>query len=322
LATLFIIPSTELIPFPFPVPSFSSETDLPTVASPDLDHHYTLTPTLVELRAVYALSHRLLAYVSPAPPPSSPRAQPRVRWLLDSDLGNAAIKVGESVLSGIKTLGDLAYNAATTKANLAGPDQILPAFSRLFSRSPAAYSGQDRRDPLGSSLDARTSSTLDPRISRRPSSAGYFITILDLAPLRNATGNTGPMVVSEFMASKHQPITDLSFSADGTSLIAVPKDGQMISVFQIRPGPRNLFEPSSTDAPILHIPVHLYNLRRGLTTGVVDALNVAHDLRWIAIGTQNRTVHVFAVNPYGGKPDNRSHLEGAVRNSIDSVSLL
>ena len=36
--------------------------------------------------------------------------------------------------------------------------------------------------------------------------------------------------------------------------------------------------------------------------------------RWLAVGTRNRTVHVFGVNPYGGKPDVRSHVEGRVRN--------
>jgi hypothetical protein len=37
------------------------------------------------------------------------------------------------------------------------------------------------------------------------------------------------------------------------------------------------------------------------------------DGRWTELETRNRTVHVFAVNPYGGPPDVKSHLEARVR---------
>ena len=38
------------------------------------------------------------------------------------------------------------------------------------------------------------------------------------------------------------------------------------------------------------------------------------------MGTRKRAVHVFAVNPYGGRPDQRSHLEGRVANvNVDSI---
>ncbi|EGN92340.1 hypothetical protein SERLA73DRAFT_117519, partial [Serpula lacrymans var. lacrymans S7.3] len=38
------------------------------------------------------------------------------------------------------------------------------------------------------------------------------------------------------------------------------------------------------------------------------------DGRWVALGTRKRTVHIFAVNPYGGNPDHRSHVDGRVMN--------
>src|ERR1700733_7743977 len=40
----------------------------------------------------------------------------------------------------------------------------------------------------------------------------------------------------------------------------------------------------------------------------------------VGTATRRRTVHLFAVNPYGGKPDHRSHLEGRVRNVDEVVS--
>ncbi|KAF8161700.1 hypothetical protein B0H34DRAFT_702189 [Crassisporium funariophilum] len=60
--------------------------------------------------------------------------------------------------------------------------------------------------------------------------------------------------------------------------------------------------------------MHVYELRRGRTSAVVENVDWAKDGRWLAIGTRKRTVHVFPVNPYGGTADVASHLEGRVRN--------
>jgi WD40 repeat protein len=60
--------------------------------------------------------------------------------------------------------------------------------------------------------------------------------------------------------------------------------------------------------------MQVYTLRRGRTSAVVEDVSWSKDGRWLAIGTRNRTVHVFPVNPYGGKTDIDSHLEGRVRN--------
>ncbi|SRR5260221_7508285 len=67
-------------------------------------------------------------------------------------------------------------------------------------------------------------------------------------------------------------------------------------------------------------PWHLYDLRRGRTSAVVENLDWATDGRWIAVSTQKRTVHIFATNPYGGQPDGQSHVKGRVCNSPKSVS--
>ncbi|KAF8801837.1 hypothetical protein BYT27DRAFT_7114060, partial [Phlegmacium glaucopus] len=66
--------------------------------------------------------------------------------------------------------------------------------------------------------------------------------------------------------------------------------------------------------------MQVYTLRRGRTSAVVEGADWSKDGRWLAIGTRKRTVHVFPVNPYGGKADIASHLEGRVRN-IDNHPL-
>ncbi|KAH7902822.1 hypothetical protein BJ138DRAFT_271896, partial [Hygrophoropsis aurantiaca] len=55
-------------------------------------------------------------------------------------------------------------------------------------------------------------------------------------------------------------------------------------------------------------------LRRGHTSAIVEGVELSSDGRWAAVGTRKRTVHIFPINPYGGAPDSRSHLEGRVCN--------
>ena len=69
-------------------------------------------------------------------------------------------------------------------------------------------------------------------------------------------------------------------------------------------------------------PVHVYDLHRGRTNAVIESISWNDDMRWVAISSRKRTVHVFPINPYGGRPDDASHLEGHVRNATEFVRLL
>ncbi|KAG8907150.1 hypothetical protein FRB99_005258 [Tulasnella sp. 403] len=59
---------------------------------------------------------------------------------------------------------------------------------------------------------------------------------------------------------------------------------------------------------------HMYDLVRGATNGKIESISWSFDARWLGVGTNRGTLHVFGINPYGGKPDELSHLEGRVRN--------
>ncbi|KAJ3484267.1 hypothetical protein NLJ89_g11995 [Agrocybe chaxingu] len=128
-----------------------------------------------------------------------------------------------------------------------------------------------------------------------------------------------PTKIDEFLVSRNQPIASLHFSEDGTSISAVSANGHSLKVFKLRPIP-SIIPPSLEigESARRALAAHVYDLRRGRTSAVVEGVDWAKDGRWVALGTRNRTVHVFGVNPYGGKPDIRSHLEGRVRN-VDVV---
>lgn len=303
-----------------------------------------------EPEPVYALSHRLIAYASSPPRPDSPivPASTTPTSALSgqrgagAELGSAALKVGGSVLSGMKSLGGMAVSAARAKLDQSSGNSMGAPTSGLsasragtgtgknaggrnsgggssglgglwFSRSaPAATTGSGTA--TGGSSTRRESVTSvsgssPPDSDFTPSSSGSkgsHITVLDLGAA-NAKG-----LVAEFLASNRQVITGLIWSADGTSLIVSPEDGRVVRVFHIRPSPLL--------SPLTPSPWHTYNLRRGRTSGTIEGISESRDGRWVGVSTRQRTVHVFGVNPYGGKMDWRSHLEGKVINVGDPVS--
>ena len=59
---------------------------------------------------------------------------------------------------------------------------------------------------------------------------------------------------------------------------------------------------------------------RDMSMTFADGVSVSDDGMWVVVGTGKRTVRLFAINPYGGKPNRRSHLEGRVRNVTELVS--
>jgi hypothetical protein len=215
------------------------------------------------------------------------------------------------------------------------PSSSASGLSNLFfSRSAPTDSDHARRASFsihgtGSSYPQVTGSSqlpFEPIVSVAPhgasslskSSTGSHVMILDLQPLL-ASPSSHPTLISQFMASKRQPIGNIDFTSDRNSLIVSTEDGKVIRVFQVRPVPAVLRGDAGRVAAELW---HVYNLRRGRTSAVMERVNVSEDGRWIAVRTRHRTVHVFAVNPYGGKPDNRSHLEGRVQNVSELVSKL
>ncbi|THH09407.1 hypothetical protein EW146_g8694 [Bondarzewia mesenterica] len=396
LNTLYIIPSSSLSTFTFRAPLINSNNNTmdTTVLLPDSldpDQAWTDQP-----QTAFALSHRLLAYASPPPRPDSPTStpsstQPRARTpargdsasgFAQADIGNMALRVGGNVLSGLWSLGEVAYSAARTRVSgdrqvqhpvspTSGPTSGITGM--FFSRSaPTASHSRERRYSQASSggvsdtgagrpvidLNDEPQSVPScnvphsaPLISPSDKAKGFFVTILDLSqllPSPSSATPAQPSVIAEFMVSKRHSVSLLRFSSDGGSLMVVPEDGQTIKVFQVRPVPkllRALGQDSGGDE-VIHsssilvsvevcqtlgcsdpgpslkdggAPWHMYDLRRGRTSAIVEDVDWASDGRWIAIGSRNRTVHIFATNPYGGKADEQSHLIGRVLNSTELV---
>ncbi|TFK18810.1 hypothetical protein FA15DRAFT_697905 [Coprinopsis marcescibilis] len=292
-----------------------------------------------------------------------------------AELGSAALKVGGSVLSGMRFLGGKAVEAAKSRIG-GGVDGGVGLGAGegggvRVSRSAPSDGAGSAGDGLGARNEERVRRRLSnlglspvdgdghgpgpvqvvkgggslfalPQTKTRQE-RGSLVRVVDLSELlapRSAgakrelpSAGSSPVTVVEFIASRSQPIASLTFSADGCTLFAVPKDGQVTKVWSVKPAPsvlRSVAKGGGDDEGFgrggddgdagggnpnaLGSATHLYDLRRGVTSGVIEGVEVLKDGLLVGVTTRNRTVHVFPVNPYGGKSDVASHVDGRVRN--------
>jgi hypothetical protein len=282
----------------------------------------TLQPIhTIELSAspIFALSHRLLAHTSPMPVSHMHRPLPATFVAQSRDsLGSSVMRVGGGVWSGVKAAVASSPISFTTPENdhIWGFSRSAPASSSIRGRP------NDDKDQVSTSANAG------------------WVTILDLKPLISGEPPKRVTVFAPF-PSDSAGIAHMTFTKPGAMpmLSVAPRDGQHVAVFQIRVG----YEPRSEKddtifAPSSVMPWHWYDLRRGLTNARIENVEWDSSGRWAGIVTARRTIRMlishsrvgpclrvsltllfssadlFATNPYGGKPDEKSHLYGRVYN--------
>ncbi len=360
--TLYSVPSSIILPFAHTATETNNNTVTSSRHLEQSSTQYLHTSAIPQ--PIFAYHNRLLAFASiPVTPDATkqsssrtPRsALPEVQQdsalklpMSQAELGNAAMKIGGSVLSGMKVLGGMAFTAARAGVTAAISGDLTqasttnyspPAPGKFYSRSAPAASGGPYLEPLSAASDPTNGHTgqlpdsPSLREERPHPKGGYSITVYDLGPLKY--GATAPRAVAEFVVKRDQPVSKITFSDDGTSLLVAFKDGQTMKVFKLRPTPSTYAGLDHLDGRSrrgssghaasgaerqLNAPSHIYDLKRGRTSGLVESLDWASDGRWIGVGTRKRTIHLFATNPYGGPSDDDSHLEGRVVNIKELVS--
>lgn len=249
---------------------------------------------------------------------------------------------GGTLFSGMKAIGGRAYSAARAgvsaamSADYGSSATVTPAPGRFFSRSApeASTRGRERRSSTPSDAGSQNGSAagdlpqlISPPDHSTTKDGSYYVAVLDLEPLcSNASTPSTPVVLSQYMVSKHQPISELTFSEDGTSLAVALKDGRAMRVYRLRPSPKEFRNQAAAEDKTSYDdnesppPWHIYDLRRGRTPAIVEHVSWAHDARWLGVCTRKRTVHIFALNPYGGPTDEASHVKGKVMNVGEMVS--
>uniref|UniRef100_A0A8R1I498 BCAS3 WD40 domain-containing protein n=1 Tax=Caenorhabditis japonica TaxID=281687 RepID=A0A8R1I498_CAEJA len=122
-----------------------------------------------------------------------------------------------------------------------------------------------------------------------------IITVLNLsAPY---FGNDSDGVVCHYVAHV-DAISYITFSPDHRLVLSADANANVFNIF--------LLMPHATTSSLAAVQ-HLYKLNRGSTPAKVVSTAFSEDCRWLAISTNHGTTHVFAVCPFGGKPNQRTH---------------
>ncbi|KIM89315.1 hypothetical protein PILCRDRAFT_2554 [Piloderma croceum F 1598] len=193
----------------------------------------------------------------------------------------------------MKSLGEKAYSAAKPRV---GPDQgtHVPSLSSVSSLSNF-FSSRGAlllqvQTVVMSYPDSQHPAEPTPTVALHDTSplkivSGHHIKVLDLGPLMDLP-SLPPNTISKFTVSKWQLISNIEFTRDGNLLIISTQDGKVIQVYQLRPILSVLKgDPVALTDDARHVaaePWHVYSLRRGRTSAVIDSIGVSKDGQWIA----------------------------------------
>ncbi|KAI9498022.1 hypothetical protein BDB00DRAFT_800701 [Zychaea mexicana] len=234
----------------------------------------------------------------------------------DKDVRGAAKDIAKEVVSGVKTLGEYGYHTLSNYFNNPAMQQqqdklmMQNANSRTAAMSPGGPLRHDERaaspvpsvSPSTGSVGA--TATAPTGGSKKPQLYG-MIMIRDIAQLPDQpTRNMSPSLVAHFRPHTH-PLSCLAFNSAGTLLLSASRQGHSFHLFAIMPS-------SATPGNVSH----LYTLARGYTDAQVEDCHFSADSMWCSVSTARGTTHVYAINPYGGKPEITGHVNGRVNNPI------
>ncbi|KAI9256468.1 hypothetical protein BDA99DRAFT_516465 [Phascolomyces articulosus] len=248
----------------------------------------------------------------------------------DKDVKGAAKDIAKEVVSGVKTLGEFGYqtlsnyfnNQAMQQQQPHQPDKLMignanqraAAAAAAAAMSPVAgpMRHEDRAvspvsatSSIAGSVVTAVASTSATAGNKKPQQPSGMIMIRDVAKLPNMpTRNMSPSLVAHFRPHTH-PLSCLAFNDAGTLLMSASKQGHSFHIFAIMPS-------STTPGNVSH----LYTLARGYTDAQVEDCHFSADSMWCSVSTARGTTHVYAINPYGGKPEITGHVNGRVNNPI------
>lgn len=228
----------------------------------------------------------------------------------DKDVKGAAKDIAKEVVSGMKTLGEFGFNTlqnyfgnqSPSQPQVPPPGAVAPPQEIYDASSPSSH----RRTSLQTSspkdnLYLNSSNSSNSAKKMVPSG---MIMIRDILKLpKTPTRNLSLSIIAHFRPHTH-PVSCLAFNQAGTLLMSASKQGHTFHIFSI------LTNTAHGNAS------HLYSLSRGITDAQVVDCQFSVDSTWCAITTARGTTHVYAINPYGGKPEISGHVHGKVNNPV------
>ncbi|CAF1306694.1 unnamed protein product [Adineta ricciae] len=156
--------------------------------------------------------------------------------------------------------------------------------------------------------NGNTNSTRHRHGSGKDESQPGMVTIVDTVKLFGASVHDERQnwIIAHFQAHT-EPIGHLQFNPSGHLLVTCDNGGHHFNVLEVRASP---YRCTRTYIK------HLYTLFRGDTDCRVSHMTFTSDSRWLAVSTKRGTTHLFAINPYGGAVNVRTHTKTHVVNKL------
>ncbi|CBQ73527.1 conserved hypothetical protein [Sporisorium reilianum SRZ2] len=301
----------------------------------------------------FSLSHRLLAFactsdkhISPirsdsrkvsnsayhdlaaTPSDASARVGEMRDNLFDTSahVGDAARRIRGGVMSGVRTLGEwrTSYWPQPGSPPAAGATAFSPPQQpSLLSQSaphtawhPARPSSSASSSPMLLAADGGRAPTRAPAaptaaaIADVAAGSSHGSHTVHAACVRVVDLASDARTICTFAPSSHT-VALVSFSPCGRLILTADTLGHAFHIFEIPlSGSFGNVATASPSAPVLH----RYKLMRGITTADAVHAHWTPDAQWVAVGTHSGTVHIYAVNPFGGNPSIANHVQAKITN--------
>ncbi|CAF1336712.1 unnamed protein product [Adineta steineri] len=195
-------------------------------------------------------------------------------------ISKSVVKIGESVL-GYGGNNSLPVNNTTINEKTSNQQQSSTTNGNTNSTRHRHGSGKDEPQP-------------------------GIVTIVDTIKLFGTSihDERQNWIIAHFQAHT-EPVGHLQFNPSGHLLVTCDSSGHYFNVLEIQASP---YRCTRTYIK------HLYTLFRGDTDCRVSHMTFTTDSRWLAVSTKRGTTHLFAINPYGGAVNVRTHTKTHVVN--------
>jgi len=118
--------------------------------------------------------------------------------------------------------------------------------------------------------------------------------------------------IAHFRAHKN-PVCAMQFDHSGTLLVTASTRGTDLNVYRIAP---------SMSGKVSHKSIiHIYTLERGITSARITSISFSMNSKWVAVGSNHGTTHLFAINPHGGVVNTKTHCELVTSQMNDKARL-
>ncbi|KAJ9479624.1 hypothetical protein PHBOTO_003098 [Pseudozyma hubeiensis] len=281
-----------------------------------------LSPIRSDTRKSSSAAHRDLSRPSTA---TQSDASVRVGEMRDSlfdtsaHVGDAARRIRGGVINGVRTLGEWGSSYWPQAASPPATTAFSPPQPSLLSQSAPHAPSNPPRHASSASSSPMLLAVDGARSAKRLSTGGTAAADVDAGHGSSSLHSTCVRVVDLrsdarticTFAPSHHAATLVSFSPCGRMLLTADALGHAFHVFELPL--TGTFGNSATQSSTPAV-FHRYKLMRGITTADVVNAQWTTDSQWIAVGTHSGTVHVYAVNPFGGAASIANHVQAKVRN--------